>query len=99
MEDLQRLQGFRLLDDDFMSKVFMSKMHRIFTSNNFEQERFTSRSIQVQYDIKNLQGRSIRLDILAIDIQGRVYNIEIQRNDTGAGVKEHDIIVALQMQI
>lgn len=44
-------------------------------------------SIQVQYDIKNLQGRSIRLDILAIDIQGRVYNIEIQRNDTGAGVK------------
>lgn len=28
-------------------------------------------SIQVQYDIKNLQGRSIRLDILAIDIKGQ----------------------------
>ena len=25
MEDLQRLQGFRLLDDDFMSKVFEDK--------------------------------------------------------------------------
>lgn len=25
MEDLQRLQGFRLLDDDFMSKVFIEK--------------------------------------------------------------------------
>lgn len=37
MEDLQRLQGFRLLDDDFMSKVFIyEKMHRIFTSNNFK---------------------------------------------------------------
>lgn len=44
-------------------------------------------SIQVQHDIRNLQGRSIRLDILAIDLKGQVYNIEIQRNDKGAGVK------------
>ena len=40
-----------------------------------------------QYVIKNLQGRSVRLDILAVDQQNRVYNIEIQRNDKGAGVK------------
>lgn len=40
-----------------------------------------------QYSIKNLQGRSVRLDILAVDRQNRVYNIEIQRNDKGAGVK------------
>ncbi|MFR4634128.1 MAG: hypothetical protein ACLT8I_16675 [Blautia faecis] len=31
-----------------------------------------------QYDIKNLQGRSVRLDILAVDTNNRTYNIEIQ---------------------
>ena len=40
-----------------------------------------------QQDIKNLQGRSVRLDILAVDAENRVYNIEIQRSDKGAGVK------------
>ena len=34
-----------------------------------------------------LQGRSVRLDILAVDTIGRVHNIEIQRSDKGAGVK------------
>ena len=37
--------------------------------------------------MKNLQGRSVRLDILAVDESGRVYNIEIQRSDQGATVK------------
>lgn len=29
----------------------------------------------------------MRLDILAVDEADRVYNIEVQRNDKGAGVK------------
>ena len=88
MEDLQRLQGFRLLDDDFMSKVFEDKKCTEFLLQIIlNRKDLRVESIQVQYDIKNLQGRSIRLDILAIDIKGRVYNIEIQRNDKGAGVK------------
>ena len=36
---------------------------------------------------ENLQGRSARLDILAVDEENRVYNIEIQRDDRGASVK------------
>ncbi len=40
-----------------------------------------------QHDIKNLQGRSVRLDILAVDEADRVYNIEVQRSDKGAGAK------------
>ena len=44
-------------------------------------------SVQGQYDIKNLQGRSVRLDILAVDTNNRTYNIEIQRSDRGAGAK------------
>ena len=40
-----------------------------------------------QYSIKNLQGRSVRLDILAADEQDRAYNIEVQRSDRGASEK------------
>ena len=40
-----------------------------------------------QYSIKNLQGRSVRLDILAVDEQNRAYNIEVQRSDRGASEK------------
>lgn len=87
-EDLQRLRGFRLLDDDFMTKVFEDQacaeflLKIILDRDDLRVVRSNS-----QYTIKNLQGRSVRLDILAVDRQNRVYNIEIQRNDKGAGVK------------
>lgn len=44
-------------------------------------------NVQSQYGLKNLQGRSVRLDILAVDKENRAYNIEIQRSDSGAAVK------------
>lgn len=37
--------------------------------------------------VKNLLGRSVRLDIYAVDSMGKKYNIEVQRADKGAGVK------------
>lgn len=87
-EDLQRLRGFRLLDDDFMSKVFEDKKCTEFLLQIIlKRNDLTVQSVHGQHDIKNLQGRSVRLDILAVDTENRVYNIEIQRNDKGAGVK------------
>ena len=87
-EDLQRLRGLRLLDDDFMQKVFEDK-----ACTEFLLQIILNRTdlkvlrVNGQQDIKNLQGRSVRLDILAVDADNRVYNIEIQRSDKGAGVK------------
>ena len=84
-DDLQRLRGFRLLDDDFMSKVFEDKkcaeflLRIILNRDDLEVKKSNS-----QYSIKNLQGRSVRLDILAVDKKNRAYNIEIQRNDTAS---------------
>ena len=43
--------------------------------------------MHTQYSIKNLHGRSVRLDIFATDSSDRKYNFEIQRSDKGAGVK------------
>ena len=87
-EDLKRLQNFRLLDDDFMTKVFEDeKCAEFLLQIILERDDLTViRSIS-QYSIKNLQGRSVRLDILAVDRKERLYNIEVQRSDKGAGVK------------
>ena len=87
-EDLQRLRGFRLLNDDFMSKVFEDKVCAEFLLQIIlDKKGLSVQKVYAQRDVKNLQGRSIRLDILATDENGRVYNIEIQRSDKGASVK------------
>ena len=72
-EDLQRLRGFRLLDDDFMTKVFEDEdcvgflLKIILNRDDLTVKRSNS-----QYTVKNLQGRSVRLDILAVDRENRV---------------------------
>lgn len=75
-EDLQRLRGFRLLDDDFMNKVFEDKACAEFLLQIILQRTdLRVQRVHGQHDIKNLQGRSVRLDILAVDEADRVYNI------------------------
>ena len=87
-EDLQRLRGFRLLDDDFMSKVFEDKeCTELILKIILNRNDLSVQNVHGQHDIKNLQGRSVRLDILATDTNGVIHNIEIQRCDKGAGVK------------
>ena len=39
---------------------------------------------EMQKTIQNLQGRGVRLDVLAKDEEGKLYNIEVQRDDRGA---------------
>lgn len=88
LEDLQRIQSLRLLDDDFMNKVFEDKACAEFLLQIIlERTDLTVQKVHSQHNLKNLQGRSVRLDILATDEAGRVYNIEVQRSDKGAGSK------------
>ena len=44
-------------------------------------------TMQVEYVIPSLQGRSVRLDVHAIDNSGKEYDIEMQRADKGASQK------------
>ncbi len=82
---MEKIRNFTLMDDDFMSKVFEDKacaqylLHII-----LEREDLHVVRSQSQYTVKNLQGRSVRLDILATDENGNLYNIEVQRSDKGA---------------
>lgn len=89
LEDLQRIWGFRLIDDDFMNACF---------DGNIEGTEFILRiilgkpdlsvkSVRTQQVMKNLLGRDIWLDILATDSNNGEIDIEIQRADKGADRK------------
>jgi predicted transposase/invertase (TIGR01784 family) len=76
------------MDDDFMTKVFeditcAQLLLRIILGIN----DLIVISVQTQKNVKNLQGRSVRLDIFAKDSNGNYYNIEIQRDNGGADPK------------
>ena len=87
-EDLKRIKKLRLLDDDFMQKVFEDKACTEFLLQIIlNRTDLTVLRVNGQHQIKNLQGRSVRLDILAVDVDNRIYNIEIQRSGKGASTK------------
>ena len=87
-EDLQRLRGLRLIDDDFMAAVFEERACAEFLLQIIlKRDDLTVKEVHGQYSVKNLQGRSVRLDILAVDRENRAYNIEVQRSDRGASEK------------
>ena len=82
---LQRIRGFRLMDDDFMSvclKDSPEAANRILGIILGKPDIKVTK-VETQVEMRNLYGRSIRLDMKAQDKDG-VYNCEIQRADKGA---------------
>ena len=88
-EDLRRLRGFRLLDDDFLTKCFEGdpKYIQLVLRIVLEMPDLVVVDVRTQVFVENLLHRSVRLDILATDSAGRRINVEIQRSDKGAGRK------------
>lgn len=88
-EDLQRLRGFRLLDDDFLTKCFEgdTKYIQLVLRIVLEMPDLVVVDVHTQVFVENLLNRSVRLDVLATDSKGRKINVEIQRADKGAGRK------------
>ena len=80
---------FRLMDDDFMSVVFNDEPELVgfVLGIILERDDLTVESVKTQVEYKSLMGRSIRLDVKAVDRSGKVYNIEIQRSERGAQVR------------
>ena len=88
-ELVEKIKDFRLLDDSFMSKVFEDSHEciELLLHVIMEKPDLKVKEAHTQYSIKNLTGRSVRLDIHAIDNAGKKYNIEVQKVDKGAGTK------------
>lgn len=88
-EDLQRLRGFRLMDDDFLTKCFEGNTEciELVLRIVLDMPDLNVLDVRTQVFVENLLNRSVRLDVLATDSAGRKFNIEIQRADKGAGRK------------
>lgn len=81
-KDMERIRALRIIDDQFMSKVFEDKeCAEVLLRAILKKKDLKVKDVHVQYDIKNLQGRSVRLDE---DESGKLYNVEVQRNNHGA---------------
>ena len=88
-EDLDRLRGFRLLDDDFLTKCFEgdTPIMELVLQIVLEKPDLKVLDVRTQVFVENLLNRSVRLDILATDSTGAKLNVEVQRSDKGAGRK------------
>lgn len=84
-EYMERIQEFCLMDDTFMAKVFEDKASaELLLTEILERTDLEVRQALGQFTIKNLQGRGVRLDILAVDQNNTTYNIEVQNDNDGA---------------
>ena len=80
-----QIQRFRLIDDTFMSVVFQDvDCTQFLVRTILQDDDLTVTRVETQNSLKNLRGRSVRLDITAYDADGKIYNIEVQRKDAGA---------------
>ncbi len=87
--NLERIKNFRLLDDDFMTACFQDNIEGTELVVQIIMDNMDLRvtDVKTQHTMKNIHGRSARLDVYATDHLGKKYNIEIQRADKGAGAK------------
>ena len=85
-EDLQRIRGLRLIDDDFLNICFDGYREgtELLIRIILNRDDIRVKQVQTQRQMKNLVGRDVRLDIDAVDSEGREINIEVQRADHGA---------------
>ena len=87
-ETLEAVDKLCLFDDDFMSLVFDRNIEATEYLLNTIFERSDMKVIEVvgQREYKNpvVGGRCITIDICAVDSTGKVYDIEVQRADSGA---------------
>ncbi len=86
---LQRISGFRLIDDELMTMVFDGNVEGIQLVLNIILERsdLIVTDVKAQDVFKNVNGHSVRFDVHAKDLAGVQYEVEIQRADQGAGAQ------------
>ncbi len=87
-KDLQRLRGFRPIDDDFMRGLFKGNMPlaEMVLRIIMQKPDLQLLDIDTQADMKRVTGaRSVCLDVYATDSENKKYDVEIQRADLGAG--------------
>lgn len=88
-EYLKQIEAFRLIDDDFMNACFddSPECAELVLRILLDKPDLKVNKVRTQVTLTNLGRRALRLDVLATDDSGKIYNIEIQRDDRGTGRK------------
>lgn len=86
---LKLLEGLRLMDDDFFSEALDEKIEPVeyILHTILERDDIRVQRTEAQVEYKSATKRSIKLDIRAVDAEGRVMDIEVQRADKGTSVR------------
>ena len=99
-EDLQRLSGFRIIDDTFARSVFKGNPElaefvlRIIT--RLDDLVIDETTYDTQYDAKRLAGsRSLILDVHGSDVKGRKYDMEMEKWDASPERAEFHVATML----
>ena len=82
-EDMQRLRGMRLFDDVFFTKCFDNEPECVELVLQIVLGKSDLKVVDVRTQVfeGHLLNRSVRLDVLATDSDGKKFNIEIQRDN------------------
>lgn len=86
---LELLKDLRLMDDDFFSEALDEKIEPVeyILCTILEREDIKVQHTEAQVEYKSATKRSIKLDIRAVDADGHVMDIEVQRADKSASVR------------
>ncbi len=86
---LEAIKKFRLIDDTFFNICFDSSIEcmQLLLCILFNRTDIIVQEVVTQFSAHNLYGRGVRFDVLAVDSDGKIYNVEIQRSDEGANPK------------
>lgn len=87
---MEKIRKYRPIDDTFMQIMFQDDIE--FTESvlkiilGIDNLKITKQD--TQFNMKSLTGtRVLTLDVFATDIEGKLYNIEVQRSDDGTTAK------------
>ena len=87
LKDLERLKRYRPIDDTFMRGMFKDNLPlaEFVLRTILEKEDLYLESFEIQADFKWVTGaRSVCFDGYASDSEGRIYDLEVQKDSNGA---------------
>ena len=88
-ESRKKVKDLRLIDDRFMNVCLKDNIEcvQLIVRIILEKPDLIVTDVRTQEVMPNLVGRSVEFDVTATDSSGVIYDIEIQRENAGAGYK------------
>lgn len=88
-ETIAQIKKLRLIDDMLMTKAFdgCNECSQILLQVILNNATLKVETTKTQYFLDSIEGHSVRLDIYAVDSEGKHYDVEIQRVNKDASAK------------